>query len=87
MFASIYPPVITPAGLIPATKVSTASGASNVIMVAAREKLMVVSKREMTPTGSVVRRKCERISELLAIGVVVVDLNMFIVCFALSLVC
>jgi hypothetical protein len=71
--------VITPAGLIPATKVATAPGASNVIMVAACEKLMVVSKREMAPAGSVVRRKCERFSELLAIGVVVVDLNKFII--------
>ena len=62
-------------------------GGSNVMKVAACEKLMVVSKREMAPAGSVVRRKCERFSELLAIGVVVVDLNMFIVCFPLSLGC
>jgi hypothetical protein len=50
--------------------------------VAAWEKLMVASKREMAPTGSVVRGKCERFTELLAIGVVVVDLNMLIVLFS-----
>ena len=64
-----------------------APGTSNVMMVAACEKLMVVTKRAMAPAGSVIRRKCERFSESLAIGVVVVDLNMFIVCFLLSLGC
>jgi len=48
--------------------------------VGAWEKQVLVSKRQ-TAQASIVRRKRERFSELLAIGVVVVDPNKFIAVF------
>ena len=49
--------------------------------VGACEKQVLASKKQTAQTRSVVRRKWERFSELLAIGVVVVDPNKFIAVF------
>jgi hypothetical protein len=47
-------------------------GTSNVMKVGACEKQLLASKKQTAPARSVVCRKRERFSELLAIGVVVV---------------